>query len=631
MRSRGPGREVALVGLALLTASALAWAAWLVGQAPDELAEAEVASTARVVVQDLASQWNALRESDSFRDLSNGQLEALLSDRSPPPVLVETPVAAPDKPRAFLTLLNEGRRLAIAGSWTEALAAYEEAQAAGPTAADQPALLLLALRLAHGTGESARTLAAWDQLADEVPWTLTRGGRPLRLIGGWIALDALDEQREQAFFRDLAGPGAEAILAADSPADRVNLKIDGWVLQPNPDLAATLDVCAGLWPEQTARLRAGAAMRGKIARTAARDMDRITAGAATSSWSFATSPLGLAGVRLDHDPFLVGEAELPARLDDLLPAPDGFRLGVEGSPPPSGEALLDPVSLSGNGPRVALYHSDPQRLLRAGVQRRRFTAWSLLALAAGCVGAALVAARAMRKERRVAELRSTFVAGISHDLRTPLASILLMAENMQSGRVGPERIVDYSGAIAGEAERLRRRVDDVLDFARIERGEAPRAQREDVPCKDLVAEILTTLEMQAKQADFAFLGMANELPTSAQLDPDGLRRIAGNLVQNALRHSRGTEVEVRFRGCTDGLELVVEDDGVGIPTSQRQRVLSPFERLETGGHHKGGTGLGLAIVNGLVQAHGGSLRIDPGPTGSGTRFTVHLPSDEQTT
>lgn len=631
MHSRGPGREVALVGLAILTAGALGWAAWLVGQAPDELAEAEVASTARVVVQDLASQWNALRESDSFRNLSSGELEALLADGSPPPLLVETPAADPGAPRAFLTLLNEARRLAIAGSWDEAQTAYDEAQAAGPTAADQPSLLLMDLRLAHGAGDRARTLAAWDQLADEVPWTATRAGRPLRLIGGWIALDALDEEREQAFFEGLAGTGAEAILAADSPEDRVGQKADRWVLQPNPDLAATLNVCEELWPEQTARLRSGAAMRSKIARTAARALNDIAAQAEASSWSFTASPLGLAGVRLGHDPFLVDEAMLPARLGELLPAPGGFRLAVEGAPPPEGEALLDAVQLGGNGPHVVLYHSDPQRLLRAGVQRRRFTAWSLLALGAGCVAAAVVAARAMRKERRVAELRSTFVAGISHDLRTPLASILLMAENMQSGRVGPERMVDYSSAIAGEAERLRRRVDDVLDFARIERGEEPRAQREDVPCKELVGDILMALEDQAKQADFAFLGTANELPARAHLDPDGLRRIAGNLVQNALRHSRGTEVEVRFRGCTDGLELVVEDDGVGIPASQRQRVLSPFERLETGGHHKGGTGLGLAIVHGLVEAHGGSLRIDPGPTGSGTRFTVHLPSNEQPT
>ena len=106
------------------------------------------------------------------------------------------------------------------------------------------------------------------------------------------------------------------------------------------------------------------------------------------------------------------------------------------------------------------------------------------------VAAALIS-RALRRERILSDLKSAFIARVSHDLRTPVASILLMAENLQEGRVGADSAPRYHGLIRSEALRLRRMVDDVLDFSRLERGRAPDLHREDVDLAHFVDDLVT--------------------------------------------------------------------------------------------------------------------------------------------
>lgn len=625
-------REAVLVGTSLVVALALGWAGWLVGHGPDELAEAEVASTARVVARDVRSQWESLRASGDFRTFSDGSIEAVEAARarleaagaaSALPTLAE----APDSPRAFVALFREAERLARRGSVQDSQDALADALEAGPLAEDEPALRWLDWLLADASGDPAVETAAWDRLVAEVDWNVTRDGRPLRLVAGWVAASDLDATRAQALRRSVAEEGAPFIIGAASPSDRVYPERGAPRLEVDPETAATLTLSDSVWPGIGAELRATPAWAARTKAALSRVLDPIHESRATADWSITATPLGLAALREGESPFLVDPTELPTRLQRELGLQGDFSLWIKGiTLDVSGSGTtLDTFTLPGLDRPVHLQHQDPERLVRAGAQRRRISAWLLLTLGVVVVAASLVAARALRRERRLAELRSTFVAGISHDLRTPLASILLMADNLRSGRIGQERTIEYATGISGEAERLRRRVDDILDFARIERGEGALAHREETDLPALALDILDTSRELAENAGFEFTGKREELPPSADLDADALRRIIGNLVQNSLRHSGGTQLFVGLACRRDELLVEVRDNGRGIPAKDRGRVLIAFQQLEPGVHTQGGTGLGLTIVSGLVGALGGTLQIDAGPDGQGAAFHVSIP------
>ncbi|QDV04892.1 Sensor histidine kinase TodS [Planctomycetes bacterium Poly30] len=612
---------------------ALGWAGWLVGHAPDELAEAEVASTARLVAGDLERQWQALRNSEHFRAFSSGAVESIqeraLEGAAEPPARQPVLADSAEDPRAFVALFREAERLAREGEESEAREVLADALATGPMNSDAPALRSLELRLALGrSGEgdaSEAALAAWDRLTAEVDWSASRDGRPVRLLAGWLAAGHLDEDRALALRENVLREGARHVIGGPSALDRIVRADRGLRLEADPETAATLALCESVWPGMGDALRATPAWAARMGAGLERALEPVKAAPGQTGWSFTATPLGLGAIRAGQAPFLVEEANLADLVRRELPLPPGFSIALESEAPGEGSAMLEPIELDGLVPGVQLYHVDPARLIRAGARRRRISAWLLAALGIVCVAAALVAARSLRRERRLAELRSTFVAGISHDLRTPLASILLMAENLRSGRVGQERTAEYAAGISSEAERLRRRVDDVLDFARIERGEPTRALREEVNLPQLARDILGFSEELGLQAGFAFEGEARDLPPSANLDADALRRIAGNLVQNALRHSGGTRLRVSFAAENDSLLLRVEDDGCGIPARDRARALMAFEQLRRDVNPHGGTGLGLAIVSGLVDAMDGTLGVHDGLDGAGVAFQVSLP------
>jgi signal transduction histidine kinase len=255
--------------------------------------------------------------------------------------------------------------------------------------------------------------------------------------------------------------------------------------------------------------------------------------------------------------------------------------------------------------------------------------WSLLVAAASLLLASFVIVRALARERRLAELKSTFIANVSHELRTPLASILLMAENLEEGRVSDPAILGrYHANIRREAHRLRRLVSDVLDFSRLERGAGPQLEREELDLGAWGTSVAEeALDRGARDAVRTAVDVAGLQGQRAFIDADALRRVVINLVDNAVKYGGG---EVRFDGrvAGDALVLVVEDRGPGIPTAERAAIFDPFKRLADG-EGPAGTGLGLAIVRALVEAHGGSISVESGEDGRGARFEARVPlSDE---
>lgn len=211
-----------------------------------------------------------------------------------------------------------------------------------------------------------------------------------------------------------------------------------------------------------------------------------------------------------------------------------------------------------------------------------------------------------------------FVADASHELRSPLASIRQTAEvaSAHPDALPPGELAE---AVLEESARMQRIVEQLLLLTRTDEGGTERARR-DVDLDDLVLAEGTRLRRTGLTVDTSAVGAGR-----VRGDELALAQVVRNLVDNAARHAR-TTVGLAVRTGADGVELVVDDDGPGIPAGDRERVFERFVRLdEARASDAGGSGLGLAIVKELVATHGGSVAVTDAPLG-GARFAVRLPS-----
>ena len=241
------------------------------------------------------------------------------------------------------------------------------------------------------------------------------------------------------------------------------------------------------------------------------------------------------------------------------------------------------------------------------------------------VGVFLVAGAAAR-EVRVAELKSNFVASVSHDLKTPLALIQLFAETLELGRVRtPERAQEYYQIINGEAKKLTRLIENMLDFSRMEAGLRPY-RMEPADLGEIVTRVLARMETQFSQGHFVVnTEIAPGLPR-VLADEGATEQAIENLLANAMKYSgEAKQVDVRARRDGDHLEISVTDHGIGISRREQARIFRKFYRVqrELGGGPQG-TGLGLAIVDHTMRGHGGFVRVVSEPH-QGSTFTLHFP------
>jgi two-component system osmolarity sensor histidine kinase EnvZ len=217
--------------------------------------------------------------------------------------------------------------------------------------------------------------------------------------------------------------------------------------------------------------------------------------------------------------------------------------------------------------------------------------------------------------RRFVAQRTDMLAGISHDLRTPLTRMRLGLAVLPRAPEAEEDIV----ALTEDVEEMERMVAGYLAFARGEIGEQPRPM-------DLVA-MVRDMAVKARRDGAE---VAVEAPDSLVLSlrPDALRRCLANLLENARKHARRIAVVVGEvprdtapvgRPAQGWAQVTVDDDGPGIPPAQREEAFRPFATLSTGG-----TGLGLAIARDIARAHGGDIVLEESPLG-GLRARVRLP------
>ncbi len=228
--------------------------------------------------------------------------------------------------------------------------------------------------------------------------------------------------------------------------------------------------------------------------------------------------------------------------------------------------------------------------------------------------------------RRQEQLRRELVANVSHELATPLTMIQGYTEALNDGVVHDANgRAETTRLIAREAARLRRLVDQLREVARYEAG-TQSLERTSVALAPLVDETLAVLSPAAEGKEIT---VRAALPTSlppVYADADRLVEVLLNLLENALRHSpNGGTVEISAEVEGEFVRLGVADSGPGVAPEERERIFERFYRLDSArSSATGGTGLGLAIVKALVEAHGGTIRVEDGPAG-GALFSFTLP------
>ena len=291
------------------------------------------------------------------------------------------------------------------------------------------------------------------------------------------------------------------------------------------------------------------------------------------------------------------------------------------------EAIYETASASRWMDRVRLGVWAADASAATGYYRTRnyLVGGGIFALAVSVVLGGLMILRDAGREVQVARLRSEFVANVSHELRTPLTSIRMYAETLLMGRYrSAEQMQDYLTTLLHESQRLSHLVDNVLDFARIERGDRTYQRQ---PC-DLGGAARAGLEtfggVLAAEGFAVEEAIAEELPL-VLADQEAVEGAVANILGNAVKYSSERKA-IRLAVEQRGAEVVVEvaDRGIGLPAGEEERIFEQFHR-GANAVSTAGTGLGLSLVKSVVKAHGGRVEAANRP-GGGSVFRLYFPA-----
>jgi len=228
-----------------------------------------------------------------------------------------------------------------------------------------------------------------------------------------------------------------------------------------------------------------------------------------------------------------------------------------------------------------------------------------------------------RHLRALDQMKGTFLQAVSHDLRTPLASVLGIAITLQRRHLdlGRDEVADLLHRLSKSARKMDRLLNDLLDLDRLAQPTVS-PERECVDIGELVERMVK--EAVAELLDRRPVHM-EACPLRMEVDPPKLERIVENLLANVARHTpAGTPVWVRVESSDQGALLVVEDAGPGVPDQLRETIFEPFRQGPRPASHAPGLGVGLALVRVFAQLHGGRAWVQE-REGGGASFRVHLP------
>jgi signal transduction histidine kinase len=312
-------------------------------------------------------------------------------------------------------------------------------------------------------------------------------------------------------------------------------------------------------------------------------------------------------------------------------------LSIGGGDPPAGEKspLANATQKFGASSRpdaaslgVTFYLTSREKMLAAEQRRARLFGALIGAAVLAALAGLLTARRAFYQQHRLGEMKTNFVSSVSHELRAPIASMRLLAESLERGKISePAKMQEYYRFLVQESRRLTSLIENVLDFSRIEQGRK-EYQFEPADLDALVAQTVHLMVPAAveKQVELAWHPGPGPGPAPS-CDGLAIQQALINLIDNAIKHSpAGARVTVGREEAAPGLiHIWVEDHGPGIPPEEHEKIFERFYRRGSELRRETqGVGIGLTIVKHIVEAHGGRVLVRSA-AGQGSRFTIELP------
>ncbi|HLL21183.1 MAG TPA: HAMP domain-containing sensor histidine kinase, partial [Kofleriaceae bacterium] len=264
------------------------------------------------------------------------------------------------------------------------------------------------------------------------------------------------------------------------------------------------------------------------------------------------------------------------------------------------------------------------------MQRKRLVNSALIGGAVFVIlGGLLVLGFAIRRERRLSELKSEFISNVSHELKTPLSIISMFGEMLAEGRTkSPEQAHEYAEIIWRESVRLGRLIDNVLDFAKIERGMGGYEFAEDTDITEVVDRVI---ELSGRRVQAADMTLEHEIEPDlpyVRLDGNAYTLAVLNLIDNAIKYAAdGKKIALTLRRDGDRIVLSVRDWGAGIDPEEHERIFERFYRAKAIRLKPiRGSGIGLALVRHIARAHRGDVEVTSSPE-NGSTFSIWIPID----
>lgn len=322
-----------------------------------------------------------------------------------------------------------------------------------------------------------------------------------------------------------------------------------------------------------------------------------------------------------------------ARLLEPLTLPD-VRVSV--FPPGAAPTIHQPIAPQDIGEllagwRLGLSFRDRDPLAEASARQTRFYLWAGFGVVLIVGAVALLVARYVAAQVRLARLKNELVSTVSHELKTPLASMRALVDTLAAGRVRDEaQLRDYLQLIATENQRLCQLIENFLAFSRMERGKQ-RFQFETLAPGDVVRAAVGVLREKLEAPGCQFeLRLPPDLPR-VRGDAGALATVLVNLLDNACKYTSGAK-RIAVQACANGRHVwfEVEDNGIGLASGETRKIFERFYQVDQSlTRQRGGCGLGLSIVKFIVDAHNGTVEVESAP-GKGSTFRVRIPvADEK--
>ena len=279
------------------------------------------------------------------------------------------------------------------------------------------------------------------------------------------------------------------------------------------------------------------------------------------------------------------------------------------------------------GPQETLYlsiHEDKNQIIRE-------MAWMIVAsivFTTIIILAFAVTVRTLFNQKKLSEVKSDFINNMTHELKTPLATISLAIDALTNEKVihDTDKIKLYSGMIKEENKRMNKQVEKILQAARLEREEI-RLNLQRLDAHTIISKVVDNLSLQIQEKNGSMQLKLNAPSHIIEADEVHFSNIIFNLLDNAMKYaSKAPNIEVETVNTGSGtLAIKIKDNGIGMDKETQSRIFEKFYRAHTGNlHNVKGFGLGLSYVKAIVEAHDGSIKVESAP-GRGSTFTVSLP------